>query len=65
MTLYPEVQKQAQAEMDAVIGIDRLPTHADRERLPYVNALVTEILRWNPVAPLGENSCCAEIVDGL
>ncbi|EIM85531.1 cytochrome P450 [Stereum hirsutum FP-91666 SS1] len=53
MTLFPNVQKKAQAEIDAVIGHERLPTHADRERLPYVNALVTEVLRWNPVAPLG------------
>lgn len=50
MTLFPNVQKKAQAEIDAVIGHERLPTHADRERLPYVNALVTEVLRWNPVA---------------
>ena len=53
MMRFPEVQKQAQAEIDAVIGTDRLPTLADRDRLPYVNALVKEILRWNPVVPLG------------
>ncbi|KAF9225799.1 cytochrome P450 [Gyrodon lividus] len=45
MTLYPEVQSKAQAEIDAVVGLDRLPTIQDREQLPYVNALrhVTEI----------------------
>ncbi|KAG6855686.1 hypothetical protein H0H87_012075 [Tephrocybe sp. NHM501043] len=53
MTLNPEVQKKAQAEIDAVIGSDRLPTLADRPHLPYVNAVVTEILRWNSVAPTG------------
>ncbi len=30
MTLYPEVQAQAQREIDAVIGRDRLPTFDDR-----------------------------------
>ncbi|EMD40455.1 hypothetical protein CERSUDRAFT_80124 [Gelatoporia subvermispora B] len=53
MTCFPEAQKKAQEEIDSVIGTDRLPTIADRERLPYVNALCKEVLRWNPVAPLG------------
>lgn len=39
MSLYPEVQLRAQAEIDAVVGNDRLPTFSDRESLPYVNAL--------------------------
>lgn len=53
MTLNPEVQKKAQAEIEAVIGTDRLPTTEDRENLPYVNAVLLEVLRWNNVAPLG------------
>lgn len=48
-----DVQKKAQAELDAVMGSDRLPTLADRENLPYVNALLLEVLRWNTVAPTG------------
>ena len=59
MTLHPLVQTQAQAELDAVIGSPgdtdiRLPTFTDREHLPYVNAIVKEVLRWNPSVPLGE-----------
>ncbi|KAF8898320.1 cytochrome P450 [Mucidula mucida] len=53
MLLHPEVQKNAQAEIDSVIGSERLPTFGDRQHLPYVNALVTELLRWHNVAPLG------------
>ncbi|EMD33615.1 hypothetical protein CERSUDRAFT_159814 [Gelatoporia subvermispora B] len=52
MTLFPEAQKKAQEEIDSVIGTDRLPILADRDRLPYVNALCKEVMRWNPVAPL-------------
>ncbi|KAH9938481.1 cytochrome P450 [Fomitopsis serialis] len=52
MMCYPEVQGRAQAEIDSVIGSDRLPVLADRARLPYVHALCLELLRWNPVAPL-------------
>ncbi|KAI0824640.1 cytochrome P450 [Trametes gibbosa] len=53
MSCFPEAQRKAQAEIDAVIGNDRLPTIEDRERLPYLNALVLEVLRWIPVAPIG------------
>ncbi|KAF8893737.1 cytochrome P450 [Mucidula mucida] len=53
MLLNPDVQKKAQAEIDDVVGGDRLPTFNDREHLPYVNAVVTELLRWHNVAPLG------------
>ena len=53
MTLFPEVQRKAQEEIDTVIGTDRLPVLADRDNLPYVNALCKEVMRWNPVAPLG------------
>ncbi|OBZ76382.1 O-methylsterigmatocystin oxidoreductase [Grifola frondosa] len=53
MTCNPDVQRRAQQEIDAVIGSDRLPNSADREQLSYVTALFLEVLRWNPVAPLG------------
>ena len=50
MALYPEAQKKAQAEIDAVVGPNRLP---DRPSLPYINAVVKETTRWNLVIPLG------------
>jgi cytochrome P450 len=53
MAIYPEVQKKAQAEIDAVTGGDRLPTFEDRQRLPYLNALIKELSRWWPVSTLG------------
>jgi len=51
MTLHPEVQKRAQAELDAVLG-DRLPTFADKDGLPFITAIMKEVLRWIPVLPL-------------
>ncbi|KAH7889032.1 cytochrome P450 [Phlebopus sp. FC_14] len=51
MTLYPEIQKRAQAELDSLIGTERLPTFEDRHSLPYVNAVCTELFRWHTVAP--------------
>ncbi|KAF8653668.1 hypothetical protein AX16_003819 [Volvariella volvacea WC 439] len=53
MALFPEVQKNAQAEIDAVIGTERLPSLEDRDRLPYLNALALEMMRWHNVAPTG------------
>ncbi|KAG2040007.1 cytochrome P450 [Suillus americanus] len=53
MTLFRDVQKKAQAEIDAVVGPDRLPSFADRDSLPYAEALVKEVLRWNAIAPTG------------
>ena len=53
LVLYPEVQKQARAELDAVIARDRLPTFDDRPRLPYINAMCRELMRWQMVTPLG------------
>ena len=55
MTLYPDIQARAQAELDAVIGHDfqRLPSFADKDSLPFVNAMVLEVLRWHPAVPLG------------
>ncbi|KAG1907690.1 cytochrome P450 [Suillus fuscotomentosus] len=66
MTLFPDVQKKAQAEIDAVVGTDRLPSFADRNSLPYIEALVKEALRWNVVVPIGIPHCVSEddIYDG-
>lgn len=53
MVLYPSVQARAQAELDALVGRSRLPDFDDRPSLPYIEATLTETLRWNPVTPLG------------
>ena len=43
---YPEVQARAQAELDAVVGPDRLPDLADRKNLPYIERIVQETFRY-------------------
>ncbi|KAI0253747.1 cytochrome P450 [Lactifluus subvellereus] len=52
MLLYPDIQRKAQDELDVVTGRERLPTFEDRPRLPFVDAVCKEVLRWRPVAPL-------------
>ena len=53
MALYPEVQRKAQTEIDQVVGNSRLPYFSDQDALPYVQAVLKEVLRWHPVTPLG------------
>lgn len=43
MVHHPHVQLQAQAEIDKVIGVERLPTIEDFDNLPYVQAIVKEV----------------------
>ncbi|KAF8600716.1 cytochrome P450 [Ceratobasidium sp. AG-I] len=59
MTLYPDVQAKAQAEIAEYFkqqSIDpkspRMITPADRPNLPYTNAIVHELIRWHPILNL-------------
>ncbi|PPQ96376.1 hypothetical protein CVT26_004978 [Gymnopilus dilepis] len=52
MLQFPEVQRKAQEELDRVLE-GRLPEFTDEENLPYISAIIKEVLRWKPVAPLG------------
>ncbi|KAJ8468879.1 hypothetical protein ONZ51_g9348 [Trametes cubensis] len=60
LSLSPELQKKAHAELDAVVGPHRLPDFEDRDALVYVNAIVKEGLRWHNVLPLGVGHCTTE-----
>ena len=53
MAMHPESQKAAQAELDAVVGPDRLPEFSDYDCLPYMRAFVKELTRWHIVTPMG------------
>ncbi|KAJ3546253.1 hypothetical protein NM688_g5534 [Phlebia brevispora] len=51
--LVPRVQRQAQRELDSVVGPTRLPSVEDMSSLPYIQAIAMEALRWIPALPLG------------
>lgn len=40
MINFPECQQKLQAELDSVIGENRVITTVDRAKLPYTNAVV-------------------------
>ena len=56
MTLYPEIARRVQAEIDQVIGDSRLPALTDRPSLPYTQATILEAMRWHAVVPYGWKS---------
>ena len=45
--------KKAQEELDRIVGSERLPQLSDQEDLPYVSALIKELLRWSCPVPFG------------
>ncbi|KAJ5608348.1 hypothetical protein N7537_004967 [Penicillium hordei] len=49
--------KKAQLLLDEVVGKDRLPNFEDRPRLAYIDAIVSETLRWRPVVVQGVPHC--------
>ncbi|KAG9035096.1 hypothetical protein FRB95_012115 [Tulasnella sp. JGI-2019a] len=51
MLLHHDVQARVQDELDRVFG-DHLPTFANRESTPYLNAVITETFRWRPIVPI-------------
>lgn len=48
---HPHTMKTAQEELDRVVGAD-VPSFHHLEQLPYCVALVREVFRWMPVAPV-------------
>ncbi|KDR66544.1 hypothetical protein GALMADRAFT_259056 [Galerina marginata CBS 339.88] len=59
MLCFPHTQAKAQRELDRVLK-GRLPEFGDEKDLPYVGALVREVLRWQPILPIGIPHCTTE-----
>ncbi|KAJ3565869.1 hypothetical protein NP233_g7367 [Leucocoprinus birnbaumii] len=54
MLLHPNVQRRAQQELEQLLATEKrgVIEWDDREKLPYLTAVLKEVLRWRPVAPL-------------
>ncbi|TFK40527.1 cytochrome P450 [Crucibulum laeve] len=52
LATHPRVQARAQEEIDRVVGTSRLPSYEDRPFLPYIEAILYEIMRWRPPLPM-------------
>ena len=64
MVLYPDVLERAQAAVDAVVGPDRTPAFDELVNIPYIEALMKEVLRWRSVAPIS-NTFVSAMIDYL
>nr|AKH03514.1 cytochrome P450 3075C1 [Paracyclopina nana] len=49
LTHHPEVQAHLHKELDEVVGQDRLPRLEDKEKLPYLSAVILESFRASSV----------------
>ncbi|KAG8856254.1 hypothetical protein FRB96_006566 [Tulasnella sp. 330] len=49
---HHEVQEKARAELNRVVGLERMPSLDDMPNLPYIRAIVQEVHRCRPVAPI-------------
>lgn len=52
MAQYPTIQARARAEVDSVVGRDRMPEMSDIDNMPYLAALLKEIMRFHVQTPL-------------
>lgn len=67
MSLFPDVQRNAQAELDRVVSDNRLPDFGDHDKLIYVQAVTLESMRWLTTFPLGlpHRVSCDDVYKGF
>ncbi|CAL5432788.1 unnamed protein product [Camellia sinensis] len=53
----PEVMKKAQEELETVVGKDSIVEESHINKLPYLQAILKEVLRLHPVLPLMVPHC--------
>jgi len=53
MQEHPAIQRQAQKELDDIVGRGILPKFSDKDKLPFIDALCKELLRHTPTLPGG------------
>lgn len=49
---YPDIQTRLQLDIDKALPGNRAPCFEDKEKLPYVDAFINEVLRFSNVTPL-------------
>ncbi|KAI5236776.1 hypothetical protein E4T42_09360 [Aureobasidium subglaciale] len=57
---YPDTFARARNEVDSICGKDgalRMPGLADLENMPYVCAIIKELLRWRPIFQMSPDHC--------
>ncbi|XP_055940829.1 cytochrome P450 2J2-like [Argiope bruennichi] len=52
MAAFPDVQKKVQQEIMDVLGTEKQPEYMDIKRMPYIHAVILELMRWKSIVPL-------------
>ncbi|KAK1978583.1 cytochrome P450 [Colletotrichum cereale] len=60
MITYPVYMHKVQAMLDEVVGNERMPVYADKAQLPYIDAMMEEVMRWRPILPAGMDHTARE-----
>jgi 26-hydroxylase len=58
MLRNPDKLEKMRAELESVVGSDRMPNAEDINRLPYVRASIYESLRRSSIVPMGVTHSC-------
>ncbi|XP_064113185.1 cytochrome P450 2L1-like isoform X2 [Macrobrachium nipponense] len=53
LATHPEIQTKMQKEIDEVVPRDTLPSLQDKDRLPYTEAVILEVMRYASFIPIG------------
>lgn len=48
----PDIEAKVKAQLDEVVGLNRIPRHSDRPNLPLIEAVISESLRLGTVCTL-------------
>lgn len=62
MAQHPDVQRKVQAEVDALTKRSRPTRPSDRKDLPYLNAVLWEVFRYNTAGPLGTSLLASSLL---
>lgn len=60
MMKKPEILRNVQQELETVVGKDRIVEESDIQKLPYLYAVMKEVLRLHPALPLLVPHCPSE-----
>ena len=52
MANYPEMQRRMRKEVEEHIG-DRIPVQNDKQNCHFINAFISETLRYRIIVPMG------------
>merc|ERR1712137_716263 len=57
---FPEMQEKVHSEILAAVGPTGIPEPSDLAKMPYLNAVMFEAMRFRSLVPIGVEHCTTE-----